>query len=152
MAFDAVQTERLERELQLATGPGPGVFARAIADGCSRVAALRAAGKAEQIDRLMAAGAWTDAAFALVAAELPGWDVRRLWYDESQWFCTLSQRRTWPVELDDSADAAHEALPLAVLLALLQARRLAAVTIGPAATVPRIQPAADAMLCCDNFA
>jgi hypothetical protein len=155
MALSAEKAERLERlehDLRLATAPAPGLFSRVIADACTRIPALRAAGKAAQLDRLVAAGAWTDAAFALITLELPAWQIRRLWREESAWFCALSQRPAWPAALDDTADAAHEELPLAVLLAFLQARRLSALALGARSPVPHMQQAADGTVCCDNFA
>ena len=144
--------ERLEHDLRFAPAPAPGLFSRVMAEVCPRISALRAAGKAAQLDRLVAAGAWTDAAFALIALELPAWQVRRLWREESAWFCSLSQRPAWPASLDDTADAAHEELPLALLLALVQARRLSALAVGTRSPIPHMQQAADGSVCCDSFA
>jgi hypothetical protein len=152
IAEKADRLERLEHDLRLAPAPAPSLFTRVIADACTRIPALRTAGKAARIDRLVAAGAWTDAAFAVIALELPAWQIRRLWREESAWFCSLSQRPAWPAALDDTADAAHEELPLAVLLALLQARRLSALAVGSGSRIPRVQQAADGTVCCDNFA
>lgn len=155
MASNAEKSDRLERlehDLRLAPVPAPGLFSRVMAKACTRIPALRAAGKAPQLDRLVAAGAWTDAAFALIALELPAWQVRRLWREENAWFCSLSQRPAWPAALDDTADAAHEELSFAILLAFLQARRLSALAVGAGSPVPRVQQAADGSVCCDNFA
>jgi hypothetical protein len=152
IAEKAEPLERLEHDLRLAPMPAPSLFSRVIADACTRIPALRTAGKAAELDRLVAADAWTDAAFALIALELPTWQVKRLWREESAWFCSLSQRPAWPAALDDTADAAHEELPLAVLLAFLQARRLSALAVGTRLPVPHLQQAADGTVCCDNFA
>ena len=155
MALIAEKTERLERleyDLRLATAPAPSLFSRVIADACTRIPALRTAGKIPHIDRLVAAGAWTDAAFALIAIELPAWQIRRLWHEENAWFCSLSQRPAWPAMLDDTADATHEELPLAVLLAFLQARRMSAPALGARSPIPHMQQAADGTVSCDNFA
>ena len=155
IAEKADRLERLEHDLRLARGPATSLFARVIADACTRIPALRSSRtrRGRGIDRLVAAGAWTDAAFAVIAlSNPPAWQIRRLWRQESAWFCSLSQRAAWPAALDDTADAAHKELPLACA--------------GPAASAPpvgagsglrigefhRVQQAADGTVCCDNFA
>ena len=142
--------DRLEDEIRLATAAAPGLFAAVVAEACSRTGGLRKAGKAARIDRLIESGAFTDAALALIALELPAWTLRRLVRLDGQWLCSLSQRANLPVTLDDTADASHEVLPLAILLAFLQARRMAATKAGSA--VPNVIPAADCVIACDNFA
>ncbi len=144
--------ERLEHDLRLTTALRPELFSRMMADACTRIPVLRKAGKAAHIDRLLAAGAWTDAAFALIALELPGWQLRRLWREENAWFCSLSQRPAWPATLDDTADAAHEELPLALLLAFLQGCHMSALTDDGRSPVPHLQQAAEDTVCCENFA
>ena len=57
-----------------------------------------------------------------------------------------------PVDLDDSADAAHQVLPLAILRAFVEARRRSKVATDAAPRVPQFQPAAGGVVCCDNFA
>jgi hypothetical protein len=51
------------------------------------------AGKAARIDQLIKAGAWSDAALTLIELELPAWKVRRLVYEDGEWFCSLSTER-----------------------------------------------------------
>ena len=46
--------------------------------GCTRLFSLRQSGKVTELDRLIEAGAWTDAAITLIGFELPNWSVRRL--------------------------------------------------------------------------
>jgi hypothetical protein len=141
--------DRLDSDLRLTAVAAPSVFAKVIADGCLRLPALATSGK-PRIDRLAEIGAFTEAAFALVELELPAWQLRRLVYDDGEWFCALSRRPSIPAALDDCAEASHEALPVAVLLAFLQARRRAAVMGG--VSVPSVNPPDAAVICCDNFA
>jgi hypothetical protein len=106
--------------------------------------------------RLIEAQAWTDAALALVASELPRWKVRRLVYEDSVWLCSLTRHWTMPDWLGDYADARHESLPLAILAALSEAQRQDTPDAARAsASVPRCpqsDPAAATPMCCDNFA
>ena len=46
------------------------------------------------LDRL---AAWTEAALALIDLELPQWQVRRIAYDEGEWYCALSRAREFPI-------------------------------------------------------
>jgi hypothetical protein len=77
----------------------------------------------EDFQKLLAAGAWTDAALLLLERMLPAWRVRRIVYDETAWHCALS--KTWwrPDWLDESAEHAHRELSVAILGALLEAHR-----------------------------
>jgi hypothetical protein len=45
---------------------------------------------------------------------------------DREWLCSLSNQPQLPLGLDNVAEASHEVLPLAILLAFLQARRAAA--------------------------
>jgi hypothetical protein len=107
-----------------------------------------------RIERLIASGAWTDAALALLELELPQWQLRRLAYDEGEWHCALSRQRELPEWLDDrSVESHHADLSLAILSAFVDARRKSArpsltiVAAAPLATNPLYEP-----VCCDNFA
>jgi len=114
---------------------------------------LHRAGMAARIDQLIEAGAWSDAALALIELELPGWKLRRLVYEDGEWFCSLSKQPNLPVGFDDTADARHEVLPLAILSAFLEARRTtSAVRQTSSPTVPQVQPTSGIVICCDNFA
>jgi hypothetical protein len=73
-------------------------------DACTRLPA----GKAARIDQLIDAGAWNDAALALIELELPAWKLRRLVYEDGEWLCSLSRQPNLPLALDDTADARHE--------------------------------------------
>ena len=57
-----------------------------------------------------------------------------------------------PAALDDTADARHDSLPLAVLLAFLQAQRMAEAVPAAPSTTPHIRPPPESTICCDNFA
>jgi hypothetical protein len=107
-----------------------------------------------RIERLIESGAWTDAALALLALELPQWQLRRLAYDEGEWHCALSRQRELPEWLDDrSVESHHTDLSLAILGAFVDAQRRSApasmvsVPAAPRSVTPLYEPA-----CCDNFA
>jgi hypothetical protein len=105
-----------------------------------------------RIERLIESGAWTDAGLALLELELPHWQLRRLAYLDGEWHCALSRHRELPEWLDQSTEAHHADLPLAILRAFVDARRKFAPerkTSVPAAlccATPLYQP-----VCCDNF-
>lgn len=144
---------RLAEQLRLAEMLSPDLISNVVADACTRLPVLNKAGKAARLDQLMKAGAWSDAALALIELELPAWKLRRLVYEDGEWFCSLSKQPNLPVEFDDTADARHEVLPLAILSAFVEARRgtnAARETSFP--TVPRVQPTTGFAICCDNFA
>ena len=119
----AIVMDGLDDDLRNARELQKGLFYKVIATACTRVAMLRKVGRAAQLDRLADAGAWTDAALALVTLEMPSWKVRRLVYENGEWACSLSRQPYGPILLDDATGANHEALPLAILRALIEARR-----------------------------
>ena len=142
--------DRLDDELRQAPAPLQSLFAKIVAGACTRMPLVR--GQGERIDRLIAASAWTDAALALVALELPAWMVRRLAYAGGEWTCSLSRQPNLPESLDDTADASHALLPLAILRAFLQARRMADVAPRVSSSVPQMAVGAGIAVCCENFA
>ena len=73
---------------------------------------------------MIQSGAWTDAALALIDLELPFWQVRRIAYDNGEWYCALSRERELPDWLDQSIEARHADLSLAILSAFVEAQRL----------------------------
>jgi hypothetical protein len=144
--------ERLARDARLAPAPTRHLFLRIAGSACPRLQLLRAARKTGQLDRLIEAGAWTDAATTLIGLELPAWHLRRLVYDGGEWICSLSRQPNMPVEMDDTADARHEVMALAVLGAFVAALRRRASESAPApATVPSVRQATEQAVCCDNF-
>jgi hypothetical protein len=146
---DAERLGDLERRLVGAERVTAELVLDMMASGCVRLAALGAAAQAK-LRWLIEAGAWTDAAMALLELELPQWKLRRLVRHDNEWFCSLSRRPGVPIGYDEIAEATHESLPLAILVALIQARRAANVSSLPKGAVPQIRPPAGN--CCDNFA
>ena len=123
-----------------------------IAAACRRFPSVGQADKTARIERFVESGAWTDAALALIDLELPIWQVRRMAYDEGEWYCALSRERELPDWLDRSIEARHSDLALAILSAFVEAQRLAA----PASktSVPTVSRVANPLyqpVCCDNF-
>jgi hypothetical protein len=82
---------KLEEELRLAPALGPAVFAKMVSGACRRLPNLNRSGGMIRLDRLVAAGAWTDAALLLFELELPAWSLRRLIREDNGWFCSLSR-------------------------------------------------------------
>src|SRR6202171_2746283 len=95
-----------------------------IGETCRRVPSVGQTEKTARIERLIGSGAWTDAALALIDLELPQWQVRRIVYDEGEWYCALSRERELPDWLDRSIEAHHANLPLAILSAFVDAQRI----------------------------
>ena len=156
MLSDPKHADRLDRlieQLRLAPALTPNLIGAVIADACTRLPVRHRAGKAARIDQLIEAGAWSDAALALIELELPAWKLRRLVYEDGEWFCSLSKQPDLPVALDDTADACHEVLPLAILSAFVEARRSTNATRETSSpTVPQVRPTSGYPVCCDNFA
>jgi hypothetical protein len=154
MLFDAKHGQylgRLEAQLRHAQVLTPDLMSEVVAQACGRFAPHKEAATG-RIERLIGAGAWTDAALALIALELPQWKLRRLLCEDGEWHCALSRRPQLPIELDEVAEGSHDALPLAVLIALLHARRDLAGREGGATGLPPITAGAGCTVCCDNFA
>jgi hypothetical protein len=148
----AVVIDALDDELRNARELQRGLFGKVIAAVCTRLQLLRKLGRAGQLDRLADAGAWTDAALALIALELPAWKVRRLACENGEWLCSLSRQPHTPIMLDDTAEAGHEALPLAILRAFIEARRRSSLNVESAPATVQSGRAPGFVLCCDNFA
>ncbi|PDT89824.1 hypothetical protein CO669_13635 [Bradyrhizobium sp. Y36] len=118
---------------------------------CRRVPSLPQSGRTTRLMRLIEAGAWTDAALALIELELPMWQVRRIAYDEGEWHCALSRERELPDWLDAAVEARHADLALALLSALVEVRASVAEVSRP--SVPTVRQARDSLyepIACDN--
>jgi hypothetical protein len=156
MLFDPkheIALDRLANELRLAQAPSCDLFCRIVSGACTRLPLLRAAGKTVRLDRLIEDGAWTDAALALIELEVPAWKLRRLAYEHGEWISSLSRQPNLPVQFDDTADAGHPIMALAILGAFIEARhRTEAEKKGLPGTVPQVRSAAGTAICCDNFA
>jgi hypothetical protein len=124
-----------------------------ISKTCRRFPSLGQSGKTARVERLIQSGAWTEAALALIDLELPQWQIRRIAYDQGEWHCALSRERELPDWLDQSAEAHHADLALAILSAFVEVQRIsvpASRTSVPAVTrdaSPLYEP-----VCSDNFA
>lgn len=125
-------------------------IADVISHACSPVAAHTPYAR-ENLKRLTAAGAWIDAALALLALEAPQWKLRRLTFDDGEWFCSLSRHPQLPIEIDDTIDSRHENAAIAILLALVETQK-AAQPESRRATAVRLQPLPSAPMNCENFA
>ena len=147
MSFHPKHEERfdaLEAQLRRAPALTPELISNVIVDASARLPA--------RIDRLIEAGAWNDAALALVELELPAWKLRRLVYEDGEWLCSLSKQPNLPVDFDDTASASHGVLALAILGAFVEAeRRMCATGEISLRTVPQVRPTSGHAICCDNF-
>lgn len=156
MLFDPnyeMSLARLERDARLAPTPTRDLLSKVTRGACPNLQLLRTAGQAAQFDRSIEARAWTDAALALIGVELPGWQLRRLVYEDGEWLCSLSRHPYLPVELDDTVDARHEVLALAILCAFIEARRrISCEHQISTTTVPQMKPSEEQPICSDNFA
>jgi hypothetical protein len=124
-----------------------------IQTACRRFPSVGQVGKTTRIERLIASEAWTDAALALIDLELPQWQVRRIAYDGGEWHCALSRARDLPEWLDQSIEAYHNDLPLAILGAFVAARQVTAPSDKTSVpTVRRDVAGLYEPACCDNFA
>jgi len=128
------------------------LISEVIGETCRRFPSAGQGEKIARIERLIGSGAWTDAALALIDLELPLWQVRRIAYDEGEWYCALSRERELPDWLDRSVEARHADLALAILSAFVDAQRIASpasstsVPAAPRDGNPLYEP-----VCCDNF-
>src|SRR5450631_3216087 len=140
--------ERL-RDAHTVTGA---LLSEVITEACRRFPSAGPTAKTTRIQQLIGSGAWTDAALALIDLELPQWQLRRIAYDDGEWYCALSRERELPDWLDRSIEARHADLSLAILSAFLDAQRAAAPLSRT--SVPMVPGAASTLyepLLTDNF-
>ena len=158
MPFSADLCE-LKDEMVRARAVSPQLVAKFIERACRRLAMPGYTAKTARINQLIELQAWTEAALALVELEVPQWKLRRLVCEEGIWLCSLSRQWDFPDWLADQAESSHEALPLAILGALIGARHCGERSPpGRAGVVPQCRgPRGDSIeapaeiLCCDNF-
>jgi hypothetical protein len=151
MLFDPKHREHLsaiEEQLRRAQAITPELLADVIAQACTRSAAHGPTAKAK-VSRLIECGAWVDAALNLIELEVPQWKLRRVIYEDGEWLCSLSKQPRLPLSLDEVAEASHEDLALAILIAFLQARRAGVASLT---VVPQVRAMPGHAVCCDNFA
>jgi hypothetical protein len=137
----------LEARLARAQTATPGLILAFVAGACTRA-------KTARIGRLIESGAFIESALALVELELPKWKLRRIACDEGVWLCELTKQWNVPDWLSDTAEFRHGSLPLAILGAFMEARRLDEKAGESSSSVPRcpIGRSRDVTVCCDNFA
>ena len=130
----------------------PTLLREVISTNCRRLAAPGHHTRTLRIERLLNTGAYTEAALALIELELPQWQVRRLVYDGGEWHCALSRERELPDWLDQSIEARHHDLALAILATCIEVQQASVAKSRP--SVPTVRPAStvlSAPMCCDNF-
>jgi hypothetical protein len=137
----------LKERLRRAHALTPELMSDVIAKACTQ-----ATHKAK-VNRLTEVGAWTDAAavLAMVELELPFWKLRRLVHEDGKWLCSLSKEPNLPVALDDTADASHQVLTLAILGAFVEARRKTKAMRETGSQATPLWPTSGHAVCCDNF-
>ena len=114
----------LNARLRNAEAADAALIGEVIGAACRRLPSLGQTEKTARLAQLIQSGAWTDAALALLDLELPLWQVRRLAYDDGEWYCALSRERELPDWLDQSIESRHADLALAILGAFVEARRV----------------------------
>ena|SRR5436190_214791 len=150
MLYDPKHDDQLGDTLSTATAVTPALMSRVVSQACVRLHAQSSAAKA-RLNRLIESGAWTDAVLALLELELPQWKLRRIAYEDGEWFCALSREPWLPLGLDEATEATHEILPIAVLIAFLRARYAAPVSTTAVTAVPKVGTMWGNVVCCDNF-
>jgi hypothetical protein len=131
----------------------PELLSDVVREACWRFPCIPRTEYCRRIERLIQSSAWTDAVLALLELELPQWQIRRITYDAGEWHCALSCQRELPDWLDQSIEACHADLSLAILCAFVDVQRVS--TLPAKTSVPSVPHADKALyvrLCCDNFA
>jgi hypothetical protein len=116
----------LNARLRDAGATDAALFKEVIGAACRRYPSLGQTKKTVRLTQLIESRAWTDTALALIDLELPFWQIRRLAYDDGEWYCALSRERELPDWLDQSIEARHADLSLAILSAFVEAQRVSA--------------------------
>jgi hypothetical protein len=150
--FKPDRFEKVVDQLRCAATLTPALFTYVIAEACIRLPALSAALIADRIARRVEAGAWTDAALAIIELELPAWKLRHLSFEDCEWSCSLSNQIHLPASLDDTADGRHAVLPLAILSALVEAQRRIICACEYGFQHHHLKPSISFAVCCENFA
>jgi hypothetical protein len=126
------------------------LISEVIGESCRRFPSVGRTHKTARIEQLIESRAWMDAALALIDLELPQWQIRRIVYDEGEWYCALSRQRELPDWLDQSIQTHHEDLPLAILSAFVEAQGVN--IVRSRTSVPPVpRDVLYTPLCCDNF-
>lgn len=142
----------LSERLDAANGVTRELMLDVIDKACRRFPSLGPSKRTARLTRLIDAEAWADAALTLIELELPLWQVRRIAYDEGEWHCALSRQRELPDWLDQSIEARHSDLALALLCAFAEVQALNAPASRP--SVPSVARGLDPLcqpMPCENF-
>jgi hypothetical protein len=111
MLFNPEHEDRLGQltdQFRRAPALTPDLMTNVITGSGTRRAVPNGAGGATRIDQSVDAGAWIDAAFSLIEIGLPAWTLRRLVYEDGQWFCSLSRHPNLPTELHELRDPSRK--------------------------------------------
>jgi hypothetical protein len=131
----------------------PAMLLRIVRQTCQRSSTQSGSVDSQRLLRLIDAGAFTEAALAMIALELPQWQLRRIAYDDGDWYCALSRQRALPEWLDQLVETSHASLPLAILGAYLDTlQQVEAMSDPSRPSVPQIPVVRCEPQCCDNFA
>jgi hypothetical protein len=143
---------KLDARLDAAPALTAQLLSEVAAACCPRIALLRHTERAAHAEQMIERGAWTDATLALLALELPLWQLRRLVYDSGEWYCALSRQRETPEWLDQAVEAHHADLPMAILRALVGARQASEPAMRSSVPAsPRVPGEPYVPVLCDNF-
>jgi hypothetical protein len=123
---------------------------KAIVCGAAAFPPIGGSAQTRQIEGLIKAGAWTDAALAMIRIEAPEWTVRRIEIDDGEWFCSLSRHPAVPQDFDDRVEGRHRLLPIAILAALTEARRQSTASGGSSPSVGPRGSNSNTTAWCDN--
>lgn len=152
IAFRHYDPPALSNHLRNAQGMTRSLMLEIIDKACRRFPSLGQTERTARLMRQIDAEAWADAALALMELELPLWQVRRIAYDEGEWYCALSRERELPDWLDAAVEGRHADLALALLSAFIEVQALAMDVSRP--SVPSVRPALDPLyepVGCENF-
>ena len=106
--------------IEAASEPTHGIVAEILNQACPR---LQGSHKPDaSVGRLIAAEAWVDLGFWLIAWELPDWVIHRLSCDDMRWNCSICVRGLAINWVEDIAEFQHGNPALAILGALVQAQ------------------------------
>ncbi|MDB5618315.1 hypothetical protein [Tardiphaga sp.] len=150
--FRTLEDVTAEPAFAASTTPTTALFTELLATACEGGEPMHQVVAVTRLKVLIAARAWNDAALALVALQLPNWRVRRLVYDDGEWYCALSSRSAMPEWLDTPTEAHHPCMALAIVSALLAATADLAPSHLTSAPASPLGDAEFQPVLCDNFA
>jgi hypothetical protein len=145
-----IDFEEFDAALQSAPALSTRLF-REVLQGCTRLESLRQLGRVAALEEPAEAGAWADATLRLLELELPKMGCPAPHPRGDDWLCTLSRQPNLPIALNNPVEGVHATLPLAILRALVDARRRLGTEVRPPLRIPQIRPASGIFACCDNF-